>query len=557
MKNLLSQLPAEIVEIIAGNLVLSDLRSLRFACRDVNAKVTAGRRFESFCVHKNVELRKASLDELEARLRIPGVHQYLRHLTITGVLLITKGLERIIREKTKPENPKDPCGLGHDSIGNQSSCRRAPASDSEVADAESQLADFERQIRVEDAERSAGHDLKALADLFQTVKTHCKLAALESLTLDLVVRRDLTTSLSPALGAPIRQVWETAQHALSVSIQAWHRSEMSVERLHIFSETEACGVQAYAFAAFQSQVDCRIFGGLKALSLSISDRLPPPSARAQYRITDRDEECPIITREQRLRMREERDQRANELQAQIALEEERVRILMKDPDNINGLLALLRHTTNLEELHVHHYTSSFSRETLDPSLFGTKTLLENLAHSAPLPNLRRLSFLNVDIDVGSLLKMLKKSPCLISLELRDVDIAVHGGRSVRALFAYITSRGANLTHIYLDNLFEVSEQGRPYIICFTPGTTPGYSITNDEERDVKLERLGIVGHNVWDLLRPSANGWNAFELLRREHVLRGIDYQLSSPRPLGCVQNSQVSEQRRRNMGPVDLYHHY
>jgi len=558
MDSALPQLPAEIVEIIAGNLGLSDLRSLRLACSDINTKVTAGCRFESFCVHKNVELRKASLDELEARLRIPGVTQYLRHLTITGVLLITKGLERIIREKTKPVNPKDPCGLGRDSIGNQANCHRAPASESEVADAKSQLADIETQIRIEDAERSVGHDLKALANLFQTIKTHCKLAALESLTLDLVVRRDLITSLPPALGAPIRQVWGTAQHVLSVSIQAWHRSKISIERLHIFSETEACGVQAYAFAAFQSQVDFRILGRLRALSLSISDRLPPPSARKQIRMTDRDEERPVITREQRLRMREERDQPENDLQAQIALEEERVGVMMmSDPDNINGLPAFLQHTTNLEDLHVHHYTSSFSPETLDPSLFGTRKLLENLAHSAPLPRLRRLSLFNVDIDVDSLLKILKNSPCLTSLELRDVEIAVHGGRSVRALFAYITSRDASLTHIYLDSLFEVSEQGRPYIICFTPGTTPGYSITNDEEIHAKLERLGIVGHNLWDLSRPGANGWNAFELLRREHVLRGIDYQLSSPRPLGCFQNSQMSEQRRRNMGPVDLYNYY
>ncbi|KAH4113933.1 hypothetical protein HBI25_137710 [Parastagonospora nodorum] len=554
MDNLISQLPTELVEVIVGNLGLSDLRNLRLACRDVNAKVTVGRRFESFCVHKNVELRKASLNDLEARLRSPGVHQYLRHLTVTGVLLITKGLERIIREKTKPVNPEDPCGLAHDSIGNQSNYRRTPASDSEVADAESQLAHLETQIRIEDAERSAGHDLEALADLLRTVKTHCKLAALESLTLDLVVRRDLTTSLSPALGAPLRQVWEAAQHVLCVSIQAWHRSDIMIERLHIFSETESCGVQAYAFAALQSQIDFRIFGGLKALTLSISDRLLPPSVRAQSRMADRDEERPILTREQRLRMRAERDQRENDLQAQTALEEARARTMMKDPDNINGLSVLLQHTTNLEELHVHHYRSLFSPETFDPSLFGTRALLENLAHSAPLPNLRRLSFLNVDVDVSSLLMMLKNSPRLTSLELRLVKIAVHGGRSMRTLFDYITSRGANLTHVYLDNIFEASEQGHLYITCFTPGTTPGYSITNDEERSARLERLGLLGNNEWDLFRPSANGWNEFELLRREHVLRGIDYQLNSRYPVGSVQNSQTMEQVRRHMGPVDLY---
>src|SRR5262245_2296827 len=128
-------IPVEIVELIAGHLCLSDLRSLRFACRDVNAKVTASSRFEGFCVHKNVELRKTNVEELGARLCEPGVQRYLKHLTITGVLIVTKGLERIIREKTKPANLEHPCGMKRDMIGHRFSPQRDAASQSEVIDA--------------------------------------------------------------------------------------------------------------------------------------------------------------------------------------------------------------------------------------------------------------------------------------------------------------------------------------------------------------------------------------------------------------------------------------
>jgi hypothetical protein len=68
MATSLSHIPVEIVDLLAGHLGLSDLRSLRLVCRDANAKVTAGRRFKRFCVHKMVELRKFNLEELGARL---------------------------------------------------------------------------------------------------------------------------------------------------------------------------------------------------------------------------------------------------------------------------------------------------------------------------------------------------------------------------------------------------------------------------------------------------------------------------------------------------------
>ncbi|KAF2498907.1 hypothetical protein BU16DRAFT_308937 [Lophium mytilinum] len=543
MATSLLHMPAEIVELIAGHLGLSDLRSLRFACRDVNAKVTASRRFEGFCVHKNVELRKSNMEELGDRLCKPGVQKHLEHLTITGVLIVTKGLERIIREKTKPANLEDPCGMRRDMIGNRSNPQRVAASQSEVKDAESQLSDFKGEIHTVDTERTAGHDSIALADLFQTIKTHCKAAGLKSLTLDLVVRREQTTVLSPALGAPFRQVWETAQHVLSVSLQAWHRSAIRIERLDVFSETEACGVQAYTLAALQNQIDFKNLFGLRALSLSISNRILPLSASEQIRNADADEE-----RLDRLSiMRENEQLYANAQQSHAALREERMRLL-NDPDNTTGLADWLRRTTSLEELSIRNYWVLNSFDTSAPAHASRKALVGYLAETAPLPNLRSLILRSADIEIGALLTLLRNSPRLKSLAMRDVTLNASNGQSWRTAFAHITSHGAELTDVYFDNLFEETEWQHSYLTCFTPGTEPGYSIGSGEDGSARLRRLGLVH---WDFCMPSANGVNAFELHRREDVLRSIEYQLNPQYIAGSVQNSMWLEQRRRNHGPL------
>jgi hypothetical protein len=537
-------IPAEIVELIAGHLGLSDLRSLRFACREVNAKVTAGSRFKGFCAHKNVELRKSKLEELGARLCEPGVQKYLEHLTITGVLIVTKGLERIIREKTKPANLEDPCGLRRDTIGNRLNPRRVAASQSEVIDADSQLSDFKAQIHAVDLERTAGHDSIALTDLFQIIKTHCKAAGLKSLTLNLAVRREQTTFLSPAVGAPFRQVWETAQHVLSVSLQAWHRSAIRIERLDVFSKTEACGVQTCTFAALQNQIDFKNLCGLRALALSISNRILPLSASEQIRDADTDEERPD---QRRSIMRENGHPHANAQQNHVALREERIKLL-NDPDNITGLADWLRWATSLEELFIRNYWVLNGFGTAAPALAGHKALIGYLAESAPLPNLRNLTLRSTDIEIGALLTLLRNSPRLRSLTMRELTLTASNGQSWRSVFDHITSHGAELTHVYFDNLFEETEQQQSYVTCFTPGTKPGYSISSGEEGSARLRRLGLVH---WDFRRPSANGWNAFELHRREDVLRGIEYQLNPRYIVGSVQNSMWMEQRRRNHGPL------
>lgn len=544
MTSSLLHVPAELVESIACHLELSDLRSLRFACRDVNAKVIASNRFQRFCKRKNVELRKCKLEELAARLCEPGVQKHLENLTVTGVLVVTQGLERTVREKSTPADLEDPCGMRRDRVGNRVRRERIPASPSEVTDAESQLSDLRQLLHTIDTERIAGHERVALTNLFQTIKTCCKTAGLKSLTLDLVIRREKTHILSPAVGAPFRQVWQSAQHLLSVSLEAWKRSAIKIERLDVFSEIEACGVQTCTFATLQNEINFGSLYGLRALSLSISNRILPLSASEQLWDFAWDEERP----DGRANITRENDHpNANAQHTHTALREERLRLL-NDPGNITGLVDWLRQTPCLEELCIRNYWVLNSFDTSALAYAGRKALFKHLAASAPLPSLRSLVLRSAEIEIDALLTILRNSSRLKSLTLREVTLLASGSQNWSAVFTYITSHGAKLTHVYLDNLFEQTEQQHCYVICFTPTTEPGYSISTGEDAGARFRRLGI---DNWDPCMPMANGWNAFELERREDVLRGIEYRLNPHYIFGSVQNSMWMEQRRRDHGPL------
>lgn len=541
------QLPTEIVELIADYLSLPDLRNWRFACRDVSAKIAGSRKFKSFCSKKAVELHVSSLRNLTAWLSEPGVQTYLEHLTVTGVLLVTKGLERIIREKTKPANLQDPCSIRRDDIGNEIRLPRIPVAQAEVDDAKSQLHDFRRQVREAGEEQAAGKDLYALVRLFQVIHTRCKGAGLKSLTLDVRVYREKTTALSPAVGAPWRQIWETAQHVLSVSLQAWHRSAIRIQHLDVYSETEDCSIQAYNIAALQKQLDFGSLYGLKALSMSISNRVLPLNPSEQINEIDKDEND-IDGRRRRMRGARQLDEVRQ--QAARTLREERAR-MMRDLENVVGVAEWLRQTPGLEQLHLHNYRVINTLDTAGPALTSRKAIFKHIGESAPLPNLGKLTLRGADIEVNAVLKMLQNSPYLKSLSMQEVTLVASNGQSWDTVFACLTSPTAVLTHIYLDNLLEETTDWHNYIVCFTPGTKPGdSSISSGEDAKARLERLGVAH---FDLCRPSARGYNAFELNRREDVLRGIEYWPNAQFVLGSVQNSMWREQRRRHYGPTGM----
>jgi hypothetical protein len=208
----------------------------------------------------------------------------------------------------------------------------------------------------------------------------------------------------------------------------------------------------------------------------------------------------------------------------------------------------LRRTTRLEELSIRNFWVLNSFYTSDPALAGRRAMIRHLAESAPLPSLRSLKLRSADIETGALLTILKNSPHLASLDMREVTLSASSGDNWGTVFPYITSQEAALTHIYFDNLFEGTDQQHSYVMCFTTGTEPGFNIRTGEDANARMQRLGL---QHWDFCRPSAKGWHAFELRRREDVLRGIDYQLISNYIIGSVQNSMWMEQKRRNHGPL------
>lgn len=560
-------MPLEAVDFIASHLTLPDLRSLRHVSKEVSAKVTGTRRFQSFCNCKAVELRVSSLSELADFLSVPGPQADLQDLTLTGVLVTTKGLTRIIRERTKPADLKDPCCIRRGVLGVGNAIPRVPATNADVEEAVAQLADFEERVQTAKDESASGQDLIALIKLFQVIKDRCKPAKLRSLTLNLIVRREPTTVLSPALGAPWRQVWEVASHMLSIFAQAWSRTAMEINRLDVFSNTDGCGIETNTLAALGDGMGDAALRGLRSFSVSISDRMLPQSASELQRDADRDEERPDIRRQRQQceampsyttvqqmfttmqqSIARPQSSTASSQQSVEHLKAERER-LFNDTNNVIGLANFLSRCPLLETLHIQSYWILSSCDTRQRILSIRKDMWTHLASNVQLSKLRRLAIHGGDIEAGTLLKLLQSSPRLSSLDMREVDLTSSDGSGWSHIFAQLTSLRAQLSHIYLDNIFGHEAGWHSYIACSTPGLNPGDNVKTGETARERLKRLDLVDY--WDFRRPSAKGYSAFELSRREDVLRGIAYYANPGYIMGSVQNSMWMEYRKRQYGPL------
>lgn len=565
MEATLSSIPFDTIDIIAGHLELADLLALRFTSRDLRAKVTASRRFEKFCESKAVELRVSSLKDLKELLYVPGPQKYLQHLTLTGVLVTTKGLERIIRERTKPANLNDPCCIRRGELGIGNVVPRLPATDGEVEDASVQLSDFQQQVHTANAEQASGQDLAALADLFVAIKVHCKARGLKSLTLDLIVRREPNTTLSPALGAPWRQVWDNASHIASICVRAWSRSAIRIERLDIFSKTEACAIEVSSLAALRRELDSDALRDLRSFSVSLSNRALPLNRFTSDRNLDRDDERLATQRQSALHQSEASYSNVPQMLGTMRQQimrlagtsdaespeglRETVERLIKSHDNVTGLADWLSGCPDLETLHVRSYYVTNGYHASAPDDSSMEQIWTHVANKVRMPKLRKLAILRANIDAGGLLKLLQSSPQLNRLDFREVDLASPDGLSWKHIFAHMTSRNTQISSIYLDNIFGHEAGWKSYIACFTPGFEPGGSASTGETAKERKKRLSLVDY--WDFRRPSAKGYSAFELTRREDVLRGIDYVANGGYVMGSVQNSMWMEYRKRQYGPL------
>jgi len=528
MANMFPYMSAEVVEFIVDHLDLSDIRALRFASRDVSAKVTGSRRFKSFCSKKNVELRVSSLKELTGTLSEPGPQSQLEHLTVTGVLYVTKGLERVIREKTKPASLEDPCSMRRDDLGNNKRSERLPATLADLDAAVAQLSDFRCLVREAEEAQLAGKDVDAMVALFNVVRTCCKASRLTSLTLDVAVYREKSTILQPSVGTTWRHIWEVANYVFSTSVQAWKRSTIRILRLDVFSEIEACSIQAYDIAKLQDSLDFGTLHGLKALALSLSNRVLPLNSHEIVQNADEDDQQ-LLEHRSGLSTRERR--RPIDGQALQTFRDQCTKML-STPMNVIGVANWLQQIPDLEELQLHNYLIINCAGS--PIVNDGIKVLEHVAKIAPLPKLKKLVLRGSKFDIKSIMTILRNSPDLESISLEETTLVASNGQGWETVFAHLTSPTFKFINIYLDNIFDETRLSQNYIICCIPGTSPKNTVSSG----------GIAS------ARPSAKGYNAFKLNGREDVLRGIGYWSNPQWIMGSVQNSTWMEFRRRQNGP-------
>lgn len=506
MKASFVHLPIELLDLIAGHLNTSDFFNVRLACRDFSAKITESSRFQNFYAHKNIELWKSTVDKLEAELRVSSMQRFLEHLTLTGVLLITAGLERSIRDGTEPAKLDDPWSLQYPWKDED---RRSRERLFWVSKTKSQLSDFRKQIDTDEAEREAGLDVIALTQLFQTIATNCKAGGLKSLTLHLVVRREKTMSLSPEVSARHVQFVPRAEQVFSCALQAWDRSGIRIERLNIFSEAKGCAVPTLAFTTLQKNVNLENLGGLQSLSMNLCTRMLEPDGMEKILATDRDAE--LLPR--------------SEYISQGDAFKEAQKELLKSPENIIGLIAFLKATSNLEHLSIRTYTIRTRHVSFEEHDALRATIFAGLA-TVPLPSLKSLTLIGAYLSADTLLTLLRNSPLLQSLTLRQVTLKARPGHTWAEIFSHATSPSAHLSFLHINNIFEDMPDETPkifaFIICFTPGYEPGARVRTGESAAERLRRINL--ESCWSFELPGPSAHMAFELDRREDVLRGVGY---------------------------------
>nr|XP_023871385.1 uncharacterized protein LOC111983975 [Quercus suber] len=538
-------LPHEVVGCIVDYLNLHDIRALRYSCRGLGATVTASSRFRSFCTQKEVHLRVSSLEELTARLSTSdGTECQLEHLTLTGVLWVTKGLERILRDRTKPSNLEDPCGV-------RSRPKRLPAAPVDLVAAEVQLGDFRNRLRDEQEDHGTGRTLHCLVELFKVIGSRCKKKGLSSLKLSVEVYREQTTPLTPAVGTAWPQIWNLAEQVFTISMQAWERSGVNIERLDVFSGMESCSIQAYDVAILQEQLDFHDLHGLKDLALSISNRVLPLSFDNRWSDLDADDE--VLLSDQRMAGRAQRRPRPDQRATAELIEQ--CKTMLESSKNYIGVSEWLKKTPDLEKLQLRDYLviSGLTDNDRLPIVTQAGAAIQSIADNAPLPKLKQLTLrICADIELEAMMAILRNSPDLESIHLQNVTVIVSNSISWEPVLAHITSPSAKLTHIHLDSLFETEGRVSRYIICFTPGTNPGDSICTGEDAETRLERLMLPPE--WSFCRPGAHGYNALELNDRSAVLRGIRHRANQNYIVGSVQQGMWMEQRRQQHGPTGRF---
>ncbi|GAM87636.1 hypothetical protein ANO11243_056630 [Dothideomycetidae sp. 11243] len=226
-------LPAEILEHVASILDLSDLRNLRLTSIEVSARVS-GAHFRSLFRHKMVNIASQSrLDEFIHMTRPGELGRVVQNLTLRGILPAADG-------HTNPEKPE---GV---------------------------------------AERLA-IALNNIRDNSATGRLAC--LSIDAARVDLPVRITGETydDFDSRDNQSWRSTWRAAQWTFKEVCSALAISDLPIERLDVFSQVFHCSLAVDGLKPALDAGDLSVpLAGLKALSLSLSDRLGSDSEENEW-----------------------------------------------------------------------------------------------------------------------------------------------------------------------------------------------------------------------------------------------------------------------------------
>lgn len=498
----LTDLANEIIESIVVLLHLSDICNLRLTSRLVAIKVTQDH-IKSFYRSKTIDLTRPSLEAFVAATQSGLLGCLVQHVTLTGIANNPKGLESILRKKSRPVVDRN----GPIFMSTEERC-----SAEELAKAERDLETINRRRREHQQLRESEQDVTLLTKAFENIASNGK-DGLRSISLEVAMYRDdADEHQRPVGGMGWKYNWQAAADAFKASMPALAASGLQVQTLNLFNPENflRCSIASNELSAldFDDPGVQSCLQSIKSLSISLSDRIIDETDKALQRTGDPGDEVDWSVPAQ--------NRPIEELRAEAA-----------DEKNFFGLARLVSLCTNLEELDLHYFNLAIS--VLSSEDAKDEVVLQRLTQVSKgcLPKMKKCRMRGFHVWEKDLLAFLRQSPNLQDLTLDNMMLTADESHdddnqpSYASIFGHCTKPSSGLQKLFFDDLFE---RGR--LVYF------------DAKGKAKFPSLG------------GTKGTNTLKREGREEVSQPIKYQFAQGRPLGSPQAYYWRERRRAEYGP-------
>ena len=490
MARRLDDFPDEIVESIVVLLDLKDICSLRQTNRILAAKANQ-RQFQSFFRAKKVDMIESTLEAFVTVTQPGWLGCLVEDLTLVGIVNNPKGLEEVLRKKTKTVT---------EHRGLISASTKIPCSAVELTKTELDLKILRQRREDYQKLQLSGRDVALLTEAFSNIAAFGKVRRLRSLSLEVVVyREDAQHSVSPTRGGGWKYIWQITASTFQAAMPALAASKLEVESLHIFSgpQMQRCSIARNEMSAvdFEEPGLAASLAFVKSLSISLSDRS-----------IDEDDQQSSWTGD------------PSEIMDWHILPQQRdiefLRAEATDDSNFIGIAKLIALCRNLEELDLHYYRLRFY--LLENPDLHIESVLRRLIETAmtSLSKLRKFRLRGLHVREEDLGALLKHAPIK---ELALEYIVMKEGGTFASIFDYCTSATAVVQKLFFDDLFEDD------LLHFDGPGEPKF---------------------------PGGSTWPNTLTREGTDVQRNIKYRVNSALPVGSFKRHKWDQQRWAEYGP-------